>query len=410
MLPLRSAFRVSAETLRQSPLRTVLSTLGIVIGVASLVAILSLGDGMERFVHTEIGASTDLQMIRLSPLATRTVDGTPIPRADTVRFTPDDAGSLAASLDDSVLVGVTANGVALTTARGEQRAVRVIAISPALASVVNLAVGAGRPLSAADANEPRLLLSSKAARELAPAGARALGPGDSLQLGGVRFAIIGILSGEQSGSSITAVAPIRSAALSIVRGDRDWAPSLVLRAPSIEAVTAMRAGSERWLAAHYGTQWHDRVELDGNTKLVAKAERGILLFKMFMGAITGISLVVGGIGVMNVLLAAIAERTREIGVRRAVGAARRHILAQFLAESVTITGLGSAVGIVLGLASSYGITAVLRSRTQLPVYAGTSPNTLIVAVGMAVAVGLSFGLYPALRAARLSPIDAIHNE
>jgi putative ABC transport system permease protein len=113
---------------------------------------------------------------------------------------------------------------------------------------------------------------------------------------------------------------------------------------------------------------------------------------------------------MNVLLASVIERTREIGIRKATGAQHRHILFQFLSESVTISGLGSVIGVVVGLGAAYGVTAFMRARTQAMIYAGWSASTLAIGVLAAVAVGLTFGLYPALRAARLSPIDAIHHE
>jgi putative ABC transport system permease protein len=113
---------------------------------------------------------------------------------------------------------------------------------------------------------------------------------------------------------------------------------------------------------------------------------------------------------MNVLLAAVAERTREIGVRRAVGASRGHIIAQFLAEAITISGLGSASGIVLGFALSYGITAVLRAKTGATVHTVLSGNTAMIAVVATVIVGLVFGIYPALRASLLDPVDAMRHD
>jgi putative ABC transport system permease protein len=143
---------------------------------------------------------------------------------------------------------------------------------------------------------------------------------------------------------------------------------------------------------------------------LSQLTRGVLVFKLFMGAIVSISLVVGGIGIMNVLLASVTERTREIGIRKTTGARNRDILRQFLAESVVVSGAGSAIGVVVGLAAAFGFTALIRSMTEMPVYADFTVRTLLVAALVAVAIGLIFGTYPARRAARLSPIDAIRHE
>jgi putative ABC transport system permease protein len=407
---LTNSFLVSFSTLRANPLRTFLSTLGIVIGVASLVAGVSLGDGMERYFRTQIGQTTDLQAIGLTPRQTREVDGVNIPLDSPVVFTMADAAALEAAVRPIAVAGATAPGVAIARVDGAQRAVRLVATMAPLLQTQGITVAAGRLFTHAEDSASVVLLSSLAARELAGRGRPPLAPGDSMTLGNTRLAVIGILTSTGGGDEkLTAIVPTGTAPR-VIASAASWSPFIVVLANRVEDVTPARVVAEKWLATRFGPDWPKRVTVANRAERVAQAQQAMLIFKLFMGAITGISLLVGGIGVMNVLLAAVAERTREIGIRRAVGAARRHILAQFLAESVTISGVGSLAGIVIGVAGAYGITAIIRANSKAEMYAGLSVSTVLVAVLATVTVGLAFGLYPALLASKLSPIDAIRHE
>lgn len=152
-----------------------------------------------------------------------------------------------------------------------------------------------------------------------------------------------------------------------------------------------------------------RVSATGAERL-AQMEQGMAVFKLAMGAFASISLIVGGIGIMNVLLAGVAERTREIGIHKATGARDRDILRQFLAESIAIATVGSALGAVLGVSGAFLVTWVIRARTEALVYAAVTLPTLAICALIAVVIGVVFGMVPAVRAARLSPIDAIRHD
>jgi putative ABC transport system permease protein len=449
---LAPAVRIGADALRANPLRTLLSTLGIVMGVAALVAVLALGDGMEQFAREQIGGTTDLHAVTVAPQFVRVVDGTPVAVAHPVAFSAADAaalrGALRAAFADrpghAPRLGRTARATsfARAAAGAPPQAVELLGTEPALLAAQQLRVEEGRAFTPAEAElgAAVALASRRLLSDLAPPGRpRALHVGDTVRLGvlaaadsataasdtgGVTVRIVGILADTPAGAAAdeddedaddgprAAVLPpdlVRRVAAPLPFGPPGGAASLLAVAGRVEDAPAVRAAVERWLAGRW-PDWRQRVRVGNRSDRVEQARRALLAFKLVMGAITGISLLVGGVGVMNVLLASVAERTREIGVRRAVGATRADVRRQFLAESIAIAGLGSLLGVLLGLAGAFGVTAAVRAYTEARVYAGVSAASVLSAVAVTVLVGLTFGVYPARRAAALSPIDAIRHE
>jgi putative ABC transport system permease protein len=144
---------------------------------------------------------------------------------------------------------------------------------------------------------------------------------------------------------------------------------------------------------------------------LAEVARGFLILKLFLGALAGISMLVGGIGIMNIMLASVTERTREIGIRKAIGANARDIRLQFLTEAVAISAVGSGAGVVLGLVLAALSVAAMRALVEVDgLHVVVTPWTVLLSASIAVVIGLVFGTYPARRASRLSPIDAIRHE
>ncbi len=184
----------------------------------------------------------------------------------------------------------------------------------------------------------------------------------------------------------------------------------VITAKRLEDLPALQTQTEAWLAKRYPDDWKKHARIMSYADESARVRDNMVIFKILMAAITGVSLVVGGVGIMNVLLASVTERTREIGVRKATGARNKDLLAQFLSESVAIAGMGSVLGTLLGVGVASLVASIMRAKTEAHVHAGFSLSTLLVAIAAPFIVGIAFGIYPALRAARLSPIEAIRHE
>ncbi len=406
------SIRAGLDTLLANPLRTLLSTLGVIMGAASLVAVLSLGDGAEAFARQRI-VQEGYNHVIVEPITSDLVDGQRIARASYPIFDPADARTLAPEIHGRAVGVLAVQDALLWEGDGtERRGLGVTGLTPIGTTLpVILPIVAGRGLTPDEARDevPAAVVSRRLAKLLAGAAGEATIVGRAWTLSGAAIKIIGVQEDRVGDRGLAVVLPLALAERVLGPSARPRPRRIVLEATRFEHVRNVHERAKAWVGRHGDWSTRVRVAAVGQQRM-QEVERGILVFKMLMGAFTAIALIVGGIGIMNVLLASVVERTREIGIRKAIGARRRDILTQFLTESVAIAGAGCVLGLVIGLVGAFGVTALIRARTEMQVFAGVSGSTLAASAFAALLVGLVFGTYPALRAARLSPIDAIQRE
>jgi putative ABC transport system permease protein len=405
--------RIGADSLRTNPTRTTLSTTGVIIGVAALVAAFSITDGVDLWARALIARESSVQDVSITPRTSTVVAGRTIPISGYPVLTAEDAERAKNEVPGVAQYALTLTGSAPVEFL-DRRATALLTLSTAsLADFTTMDVIAGRFFTPSEVmhSAPVIVLGHRLAAELAGGRDALWLIGRAIKVSGRRREVVGVLAPPAVGPEpdLTAFAPIRGgeSLLDPVRDQR--LPTLRLKAHSIEAVDTLRGEVVNWLAEQYGTRV-DKLNVEVGTQRLENTRQAMLLTKLLLGLLAGLILAVGGIGIMNVLLAAVAERTREIGIRKAVGARRADIQTQFLVESVTVTGAGSAIGFVVGIIIAEAGTAVFRMWAHAPIYPVMHLSTGVLAAGSAIIVGIVFGTYPARKAAELAPVDAIARE
>jgi putative ABC transport system permease protein len=408
--------RVGFDALRIHPLRTLLSVLGITIGCASLIATMAVSDGLLGFARDTIRKQTSVQVIEISPRKAVFRDGQWVAVHDYPVFTAADAQALHAYVGPGSATTMTLSGQTTARHRGKRHYVHLSLGTAALPDFGGVDIAAGRFFSDVESehNAPVVVVNHALAREFLPGRDPHHLVGKEIHVHDRRRRVIGILAAtpfeDRENPSFLVIAPIGAARVLLdPPASGRFAPVIQMLAPTLESVDHVQGSIVDWVARRY-PRWQERVNVTVRLEQLAEVEKAINLTKLFVAALVGISLVVGGVGIMNVLLASVAERTREIGIRKSVGARAADIRQQFLTEAVAIALVGAAAGLVIGFVVAAGVTAGFRQLAGVAIYPVLSVESVLIATLASSLVGLLFGTYPARRAASLPPVVAIAQE
>ena len=411
------SFTIAIRSLFANKLRSALTMLGIIIGVGAVITLMSVGRGAEASItsaYEELGTNI-LQVMPSNPEASGGMGLSPAFATPTL--TMDDAQALERVRWVEAIIPVNENFI-MVNADGESAQGVLEGSTPEYLDAFNFSLAAGQNITNRNvaSRDMVVVLGDGVASELFgdenPVG-------QQVKLKKQRYTVVGVL--ERSGVALfgfsfddIVIVPITTFQTRLfpqtTASGEDAVASITLRLTSIEYMDEVTEEVEDILRRRHRIR-----EGDEDDFAVVSPEQVLeivgqitAVFSLVLGAIASISLVVGSIGIMNIMLVSVTERTREIGIRKAVGAKRRDILLQFLLEAATLSFVGGGIGVAGGWSLSFLISQIDLGGMRLA--ATVSPDIVILAVSVSVFIGLASGIYPAMRAARLNPIDALHYE
>ena len=400
-------FKVALQAIRANKLRSFLTMLGIIIGVGAVITMVALGSGAQKSVQARIQALGPTLLSIYPGQSFR--GGIAIMSDQRASLTVDDADALArdAKHIKGVVPELTRN---LQVKRAGQNAnVSVVGTTPNYPMIKNYTITAGRMFTAGeDESRRRYAVLGSAIPEMFNANPTAM-IGQEIQIRGIPFEIIGILSQKGSAGGFgnpdeQILIPLTTARYRIMGTDR--VRSITVDAASVNQMTLTMIEIERVLRREHKIRpgADNDFQIRNQADILSTFQQTTETFTYLLAGIAAVSLLVGGIGIMNIMLVSVTERTREIGVRKALGATRFNIMFQFLVEALVLCAVGGLLGILFGTVGAVALSKLAHWNTSINVFA------VLLAFVFSAIVGLFFGIWPARRAAKLDPITALRYE
>lgn len=396
------------SAISSNKVRSGLTILGIVIGIGSVIALVAIGQGAQGSIQSSI-QSIGSNLVLVTPGMQRGMgQQVSAGRGSAQTLTQSDADAIAKEVASIKAVAPDITRRYQVTAKGKNTNTSVIGTVPAYLSVRNIEIDTGSFVSDQDVkNYSKVAVLGPTTRDdLFGEGTDPIG--QTIRINQINFKVIGIMKakgGTGFGSQDDRIFVPISTAQRFLAGDT-YVTTISVEAVDQQSMAKVQEDITMLLLDRHriGNPELADFSIMNQADIVAAASSVTSTFTMLLGAIAGISLLVGGIGIMNMMLTAVTERTREIGLRKAIGAKKRDINLQFLIEAAMITLIGGVIGVILGWLASLGISALTG------IAASISLSSVLLAFGVSAAIGIVFGYYPARRAANLNPIDALRYE
>ena len=410
MKKLAMVFRVALNSLTVHVMRTVLTMLGIVIGVAAVISLVAVGKGAQAQVLSQFQALGS-NLVTVSAMQNFGFSQSGL-QTSSPDLTMADVKAIEALASSVSLVAPVYSNTATVTYAGKTSSTSINGVTEAYSTVRNAPVSLGRFISTADNDKTAMVavLGTTVVEDLF--GSASVNPvGQTIRINRQNYEVIGVLeskgtNGPQNQDDVIML-PLHTAQLKLGGAGTTTVKTINLQVRSADEMDLAQAQvtaimrSRHKLAAGADDDFMVRNQADILSSVTSTSNT----FTTLLGSIAAISLLVGGIGIMNIMLVSVTERTREVGLRKAVGAKRGDILVQFLTEAIVISALGGLIGVALGVGGAQVIAPLLGASSAV-----VTGQSIVLAVAVSLAIGVFFGLYPANRAAGLNPIEALRYE